>query len=346
MHRAAPGALPSPLSELPVTHAATPMHLSPVPSRRLALSALGAMGAAALLLGGCASTPPQLGALESSWPTQLPPKADLSSRVPFIAQDDYECGPAALAMLLRSVGRPVTVEQLKPQVFLPGRKGSLQTEMLVATRRQGLPAYQLPPRLDAVLAEVATGNPVIVFQNLSLDVAPVWHYAVVIGYDRDKRTVLLHSGKTAKQSVELPVFERTWARGDYWAMTTLSPDRLPVSVDPTLAANALTALERINAPAARRGYTAALQRWPGEPVMLMGAGNTAYSAGDKMAAMKSYARLTDVRPDIPDGWNNLAQVQMELGRRNEAAASIERAVALGGPRLAQYKTLQQRISAR
>lgn len=313
------------------------------PSRRLALSALGA---AALVLAGCAGTPPQVGALTSQWPADLPPKADLSARVPFIAQDDYECGPAALAMLLRSVGRPVTVEQLKPQVFLPGRKGSLQTEMLVAMRRQGLPAYQLPPRLDALLSEVAAGYPVIVFQNLSLDVAPVWHYAVVVGYDRDQRTVLLHSGKTARQTVEMTVFERTWARGDHWAMTTLSPDKLPVSVDPVLAANALTALERINAPAARRGYNAALSRWPGEPVMLMGAGNTAYAAGDKMAAMKSYARLTDVRPDLPDGWNNLAQVQMELGRRGEAAASIERAVALGGPRLEQYKALQQRISTR
>lgn len=316
-----------------------------LPRRSSASSALLALTVATtLLLGGCASTPPQVSALESQWPAQLPPRADLSSRTPFIAQDDYECGPAALAMLLRSAGRPATIEQLKPQVFLPGRKGSLQTEMLVATRRQGLPAYVLPPRLDALLTEVAAGHPVVVFQNLSLDIAPVWHYAVAVGYDRERRTILLHSGTTERQEVELAVFERTWARGEHWAMTTMPLDQLPASLDGAQAGAALAALERLNAPAARKGYVSALTRWPGEPVLLMGAGNTAYAAKDRRAAVKAYARLTDVRPDIPDGWNNLAQVLMEQGMRYKASLAIERAVALGGPRLDQYKALQKKIT--
>jgi tetratricopeptide (TPR) repeat protein len=316
-----------------------------LPRRSSASSALLALTVATtLLLGGCASTPPQVSALESQWPAQLPPRADLSSRTPFIAQDDYECGPAALAMLLRSAGRPATIEQLKPQVFLPGRKGSLQTEMLVATRRQGLPAYVLPPRLDALLTEVAAGHPVVVFQNLSLDIAPVWHYAVAVGYDRERRTILLHSGTTERQEVELAVFERTWARGEHWAMTTMPLDQLPASLDGAQVGAALAALERLNAPAARKGYVSALTRWPGEPVLLMGAGNTAYAAKDRRAAVKAYARLTDVRPDIPDGWNNLAQVLMEQGMRYKASLAIERAVALGGPRLDQYKALQKKIT--
>jgi hypothetical protein len=35
------------------------------------------------------------------------------------------------------------------------------------------------------LREVAAGNPVLVLQNLSFAWAPVWHYAVVMGYDAD-----------------------------------------------------------------------------------------------------------------------------------------------------------------
>ena len=322
---------------------------SPRPSRaapRPGLAGLAApVLAAALLLGGCASTPPQLNALEKQWPAGLPARIDLSAQTPFVAQDDYECGPAALAMLLRTAGKPATIEQLKPQVFLPGRKGSLQTEMLVAVRRQGLPAYVVPPRLDALLTELAAGHPVIVFQNLSLDIAPVWHYAVAVGYDKERRTILLHSGKTARQEMELPVFERTWARGDYWAMTTLPPDQLPASLDGAQTGAALAALERLNGNAARKGYTAALTRWPGEPVLLLGAGNTAYAAKDRRAAAQAYARLTDVRPDIPEGWNNLAQVLYEQGLRYKAALAIERAVALGGPRLDQYKALQKKIGA-
>lgn len=312
---------------------------------RFSVTRLGAaaLTAVVLTLAGCASTPPQVSALQAEWPSRLPPVVDLSNRTTFIAQADYECGPAALAMLLQAAGKSTTVEQLKPQVFLPGRKGSLQTEMLVATRRQGLPAYVLPPRLEALLTEVAAGHPVIVFQNLSLDVAPVWHYALVVGYDRHRRTVLLHSGTTARQEVEMAVFERTWARGDHWAMTALPLDHAPASLDGAQTAASLSALERLHPAAARRAYNAALVRFPGEPVLLMGAGNTAYAARDRAAAAKAYARLTDVRPDLPDGWNNLAQVLLEQGQRHKAALAIERAVALGGPRLEQYKALQKRI---
>lgn len=314
--------------------------------RRLLLkAALGGMVVSPLLMAGCASTPPQVSALESKWPAHLPARVDLSSRTPFIAQDDYECGPAALAMLLQSNGKRASIESLKPQVFLPGRQGSLQTEMLVATRRQGLPAYQLPPRLDALLSELAAGHPVIVFQNLSLDLYPVWHYAVAVGYDRERRMLLLHSGKTRRQEIELPVFERTWARGDYWAMTTLPLDQVPASLDGAQTGTALSALERLHPAAARQGYLTALTRWPGEPVLLMGAGNTAYNAGDKAAAQKYYSRLTDVRPDIADGWNNLAQVMLDQGYRYKASLAIQRAVDLGGPRLDQYKSLQKKITA-
>ncbi|SEK21643.1 Peptidase C39 family protein [Roseateles sp. YR242] len=314
--------------------------------RRLLLkAALGGAIVSPLLLAGCASTPPQLSALESQWPPHLPARVDLSSSTPFIAQEDYECGPAALAMLLQSSGKRINVQTLKPQVFLPGRQGSLQTEMLVATRRQGLPAYPLPPRLDALLAELAAGHPVVVFQNLSLEIYPVWHYAVAVGYDRERRTLLLHSGKTRRQEVELSVFERTWARGDYWAMTTLPLDQVPASLDGAQTGAALSALERLNSPAARQGYATALTRWPGEPLLLMGAGNTAYTAGDKAAAAKYYGRLTDVRPDIADGWNNLAQVMLDQGYRYKASLAIQRAVDLGGPRVDQYKSLQKRITA-
>ena len=51
-------------------------------------------------------------------------------------------------------------------------------------------------------------------------------------------------------------------------------------------------------------------------------------------------------PDFADGWNNLAQVQLELGRRKEASEAITKAVALGGVRLPQYLELQQKIGVK
>ncbi|MCH7344051.1 PA2778 family cysteine peptidase [Pelomonas sp. CA6] len=315
--------------------------MTPRRGRRALLTAAGALGLGGL--GGCA-TPPQTRALDQHWPPGLPPRVRLDD-TPFIAQQDYECGPAALAMLLQRAGRPVTPEQLKPQVYLPGRQGSLQLEMLVAARRHGLASHRLPPRLDALLAELAAGHPVLVFQNLSLPLAPVWHYAVAIGYERDTRTLWLHSGREAGMALPLEVFERTWSRADHWAMLALPPEQLPATLDADALASGLVALERLDAAAAQRGYAQALRRWPRHAVLLMGLGNSAYAQRRLDQAQDAYVRLTLAHPQLADGWNNLAQVALERGRRGEARAAIARAVALGGPREPAYRALQRRIQA-
>jgi len=295
-------------------------------------------------LSGCAS-PPQLQQLEKSWPAALPARADVKS-VPFFAQEDHECGPASLAMLLQASRVQATPEQLLPQVYLPGRKGSLQQEMLIAARRNGLPAYLLAPGLPDLLAEVAAGHPVLVFQNLSLPIYPVWHYAVVIGYDRDRGNLTLHSGRTERMEMSLATFERTWARGGHWAMVALPLNELPATAQPQQFGAAVVALERLDAKAARSAYATALQRWPTEPVLLLGAGNAAYALRDLPGAAQAYRQAVIARPDLADAWNNLAQVLMEsggAGQQAEALQAAEKAVALGGPRVELYRGLAERL---
>jgi len=293
-----------------------------------------------LLLGGCAT--PQVARLDASWPEDIPARAELA-QVPFFPQQDYECGPAALAMVAHAAGVKVSPDTLVNQVYLPGRQGSLQPEMLAATRRQGLLAYPLRPKIEDVLREVAAGHPVLVFQNLSFPVYPVWHYAVVMGFDRERHVLLLHSGRTARMEISLFAFERTWARGQYWAMLALKPGQLPATAEPGAYTAAAAALERTDARGAQQAFAAALPRWPDDRAALLGAGNTAYVLGQREAAAKAYRHTVATHPDLADGWNNLAQVLLELGRRADASRAIARAVALGGVRLQAYLDLQAQI---
>lgn len=293
------------------------------------------------LLGGCA-TPPQLSQLKQDWPSDVPAQAELK-QVPFFPQEDYECGPAALAMVATAAGVSLRPEQLVEQVYLPGRKGSLQPEMLAAGRRQGLLSYVLAPRLEAVLREVAAGHPVIVFQNLSLPFYPVWHYAVVVGYDRDEGLLRLHSGRSERMDMLLSTFERTWARGDYWAMVALSPQHLPATAEPDAHAAAVAALERTQPQAALIAYTRGLQTWPAHRASLLGVGNAAYALDQHERAATAYRQAVQIHPDFADAWNNLAQVLLEQGRRREARQAVAKAVALGGPRLPRYLELQASI---
>ena len=75
-----------------------------------------------------------------------------------------------------------------------------------------------------LLAEVDAGHPVIAFQNLGLGWLPRWHYAVVTGYDLDAREISMHSGELSRLTMDFALFERTWRRGDYWAITLLPPN--------------------------------------------------------------------------------------------------------------------------
>jgi hypothetical protein len=101
--------------------------------------------------------------------------------------------------------------------------------MLAAARRNGAASMTIPPRIDALLAELAAGNPVLVFQNLSLPIKPMWHYAVAVGYDLGRGDIILRSGTTERLVMPLSTFEHTWARSGYWAMVALPPGRQPWS---------------------------------------------------------------------------------------------------------------------
>ena len=133
------------------------------------------------LLGGCAV---QTQALRASPPSDLPVRAELEA-TPFYPQTEYQCGPAALATVLGAAGIAADPGTLAEQVFLPARTGTLQIEMVAGARRQGAVATRIPPTLTAALHEVAAGRPVAVLLNLGLSWYPLWHYAVLIGYDLD-----------------------------------------------------------------------------------------------------------------------------------------------------------------
>ena len=280
--------------------------------------------------------------LEAAAPPALAPAARLPD-VPFFPQERYQCGPAALAMLLAADGAPVTAEALAAQVYLPAREGSLQAEMLGAARRHGRLAVVLPPRLDAVLAEVAAGRPVVVLQNLALPWLPQWHYAVVIGYDLPSAQLTLHSGTTPALTLPLSVFERTWARSGHWAMVATAPDRLPATPDAESLLAASVALERVDRAAAGRAYAALTQRAPLLAGAWLGLGNVRHASGDLAAAAQAFERATAADPAGADAWNNLALTELARGRIDAARRAAQQAVAIGGPRAPRYRETQAAV---
>ena len=308
-----------------------PVMLRPRPHRARALLLVAV---AAAVLSGCASVTPVAPVVPMA-PNAGTVRADLPARVelkstPFFAQEQHQCGPASLAMVLGAAGYPASPQDLSQMVFLPDREGSLQTEMLVAARRRGALASVIPPTFDALLDELAAGRPVIVLQNLGLSFASRWHYAVAIGYDRASQQMILRSGPMERETMSFRTFNHTWGRSKNWAMVVLEPGQLPVRADLPELEKSLAALEKYADPAQMlRHYEAATRRWPDNDLFRMGLGIAAYNAGQLDRAEAAFRAVTDMKPDNTAALNNLATVLQDLGRLDEALAVADRAVAHG-----------------
>lgn len=281
--------------------------------------------AAVLLLAACGRTPVLGPAAGDGTRIEL-------DRVPFYPQSAYQCGPAALATVLGQAGVVVDPEQLVAAVYLPERKGSLQVELVAAARRYGRVPYPIDPDLAGLLDTLRAGHPVLVLQNLAIERWPLWHFAVVIGFDAQRDEFILRSGTTRREISSATSFLRTWQRAGNWGLVVLPPGELPPAADRERYLRAVTDMEGVAPPAAlREAFAAALTRWPDDPWALVGLGNAHYGAGDARAAEAVFRALLARDPAHIVARNNLAQLLGERGCRAAALAILDLGLAQWPP---------------
>lgn len=306
---------------------------------RAPLLALAAAMAAALALAGCTS-------LNQRVPEE--PGRELT-QVPFFPQTIHQCGPAALATVLGASGVATTPGEISPLVYIPGRRGSLQVEMLAAARRQGRVAYVLLPDWSQVQAELAAGTPVLVLQDLGALGIRRWHFAVVIGYDAGQDVVILRSGTRRRHLLRRSDFLRSWQAGGNWAAVVTLPERPPATATGAAFIRALGDAER-NLPrsAVVAGHAAALERWPDDPLVLLASGNDAYGAGRLTEAVSLYRRLLASDPGNVAGRNNLANALLDAGCARAAlieARAAEAELPAGSPLAAPVRDTLTKATA-
>jgi tetratricopeptide (TPR) repeat protein len=284
-----------------------------------ALLRVTACVAAWLLLAGCAGN---LNRAESALPAGLPAFVDLDV-TPFHPQTRHQCGPAALATLLGAAGREVTPGALASELYVPGRAGSFQPEMVAALRARGLLAYPVGSALQSVMAEVAAGRPVLVLQKLGFGPWPSWHYAVVVGYDASAGNVLLRSGTERRHTERAAVFDATWERGGRWGLVALEPGVLPAEPDLARYMGAAAQFEEIGQlDAAEQSYVAAAGRWPDAVLPRLGLANVAAARGDWAEAERRYRDVLVIDPGHAAALNNRAEALRRLGCPHTARALL------------------------
>ncbi|MDX1507145.1 MAG: PA2778 family cysteine peptidase [Woeseiaceae bacterium] len=249
------------------------------------------------------------------------------TETPFYPQQRYQCGPAALATVLAASGVDVGAEDLVSKVYVPARKGSLQVEMLAATRTSGRIPLVIDGTLAGIVNELEHGRPVVVLQNLGVSMIPRWHYAVVVGIDGSDDVVVLRSGTERRRETPIDVFLRTWSRSDFWAFSVMQPGDKPLGVDRQRYLSAVAGLEEVGmTDDAAAAWRAALDVWPGDPVARFGLGNTMLELGRAVDAEQVYRQLLADRPELIVARNNLAIALKEQARYDEALEEVDAAL--------------------
>ena len=258
----------------------------------------------------------------------LPPAVELS-QTPFFPQTEHQCGPAALATVLQPHHVDVSPQTLSSLLYIPGRKGSLQVEMVVTARRYGMLPYPLDPEFDDLLAEIAAGNPVLVLQNLGFDWWPQWHYAVVIGYNITSNELTLRSGTTKRWQTTFASFERTWKRADNWALVIVPAGEMPATASITAYLKTAYAFEQTGlALQALDAYRAAVNTWTDDTSSWQALGNMAYIAGNYDEAVSALLMASSLSPGDTVAWNNLTYALHMKGCTEQALQSLQCALKL------------------
>ena len=277
-----------------------------------------------------------------------PPASVELTDVPYHPQELLHCGPAALAEMLEHTGVRIDPERLAARLFIPERRGTLQPEMLAQARRHDRVPYVLSPTPDALLQELHGGHPVLVFQNLGVEAWPVWHYAVLVGYDADAENVILRSGTEKRRKRSLEFFMRSWQRGDRWAVVITPPERLPATAEPAAWFHAAVDLEETGrTAAAEAAYRTGRRHWPPETGFHLGLVNLHHAAGDAAAAEAAARRgLEEAASDLGVLWNNLALILAHQSRWDEAESAARAAIAEGGAHADTFRATRARVACR
>ncbi len=178
---------------------------------RIPMKILPFLCALILLICGCASGP-----------TPLPEGAKVLSGVPFFPQEDYQCGPAALATVMNywyaRGGSPVRigVDEITQAIYSPGARGVLPTDLENYPAKKGFVTEKLTGSISRLREDIDSGIPVILLVDYGLSIYRLDHFLVATGYTGDG--IVVNSGRKERQVVSNSDLEKAWKRTGYWAL--------------------------------------------------------------------------------------------------------------------------------
>jgi hypothetical protein len=292
-----------------------------------------------VLLGACAAGPQFSQYKVSGQATEL-------NSVPYLEQDGYQGGPAALAMMLGASGVQVTPADLLPQTWNAKVNDSPRPWLIATTTRYGRVPFLVRSHhmdLEAVKL-VQAGHPLMVLLHTGA-FSKHWLFAVVTGIDPGANEYILRSGSDRRFTMSYGGFVADWKDGGYWAMLTQRPGDIPDGVSAQEWMAAAEPFTQAGKPeAALQAYGAVTQRWPREGDAWIGMGKAYAVLHNLTGATTALQNAINVAPRNAAAYDTLAQVLLQRQCADQAEEQSKLAVRLEpdpARRAAYQQTLKQ-----
>jgi ABC-type bacteriocin/lantibiotic exporter with double-glycine peptidase domain len=140
----------------------------------------------------------------------------LIENVPFFPQEDFQCGPASLAMVLNHRGIHVTPDEIAKEIFSQSAGGTLTIDMVLYAEKRGLTALQYVGNMRELKSAIDSGYPTIVLVDYGYSLYKRNHYMVVKGYNR--RGVIVNSGRDSNRFIKEEDFLNAWGKTNFWTL--------------------------------------------------------------------------------------------------------------------------------
>jgi tetratricopeptide (TPR) repeat protein len=139
--------------------------------------------------------------------------ATIIADVPFYRQTKYNCGAAALATVYDFLDVPQTVEEISKRIYNREQKGSLNLQLLIDAREQGLTATMYSGSFQQIKDAVDEEIPLILMISAGGDSL---HYVVAVGYEGDDlATILVHDGYEPHKKYKRDILDSQWRATGY-----------------------------------------------------------------------------------------------------------------------------------
>ncbi|HXY38497.1 MAG TPA: papain-like cysteine protease family protein, partial [Vicinamibacteria bacterium] len=240
-------------------------------------------------------------------------------QVPFVPQQKDTCGAAALAMVLRYYGQPVSHDAIAAQLVEPELRGIRGSRLEAFARERGMLAIAFAGDLDLARQHLAKGRPLIVALAAG---GGQYHDVVLIGLDDERHRATVNDPALGPgREVGERELDRRWEKTSRWTLL----------VQP--AAEALTMPEPAGAPGGGTAPTApshATRPSPGGALSYPDLVSMAVDqgrAGDTAEAVALLDRAIAKDPSRPEAWVERGGLHFLDRRYDQAIADLRQALA-------------------